>query len=205
MNLELWLAFVAACLVMVAAPGPTVALIVGYALAHGRRTALATTVGASLGMIVSMTLSLIGLGALLAASATLFTLAKLFGAAYLVYLGVKLWRSPTGMGEQAPDVPRSPRAMLLHAFLVEALNPKSIMFYVAFVPHFIDGQAPYLPQAVILVLTSIVLGFCSDVTYALAASRAARLLRRPSTRRMVNRVTGGTLVGAGIAAAVART
>lgn len=205
MNLELWLAFVAACTVMVAAPGPTVALIVGYALAQGRRTALATTVGASLGMIVSMTLSLIGLGALLAASATLFTAAKLFGAAYLVYLGVKLWRSPAGIGAQDAQAPRSPRAMLLHTFLVEALNPKSIMFYVAFVPHFIDGRAPFLPQAAILVVTAVVLGLASDATYALAASRAGRLLRRPSARRAVNRVSGGILVGTGLAAAVVRS
>ena len=143
MPLDHWLAFVAASAVLLAIPGPTVVLIISYALGHGRRAASSTVAGVALGDFTAMTASLLGLGALLAASATLFMVLKWAGAAYLIYLGVKLWRAP--VAEQVADVvvpvERHGR-IFLHAYAVTALNPKSIVFFIAFLPQFLDRSGP---------------------------------------------------------------
>lgn len=205
MSLELWLAFVAAAAIMCVIPGPTVTLVVGYALAQGRGTALATALGVVLGDAVAMTLSLLGLGAILAASATLFTIVKLVGAAYLVYLGWKLWRAPVGDAAGPAPPPASSRRMFAHAFAVTALNPKSIVFFVAFVPQFVDRTSPYLPQVAVLIATFVTIAFLNVSSYAWLASRARRLMTKPSVLRAVNRTGGGLLIGAGVASAAIRT
>jgi threonine/homoserine/homoserine lactone efflux protein len=136
MLIETWLAFVAASIVMLLIPGPTVTLVVGYAPAYGRAPAIAA--GVAFGDFTAMTLSLLGLGAALAASAKLFTAIKLIGAAYLVYLGWRLWNAPIDRPPRAAPDPRTPLSTAVHAFTVTALNPKGIVFFVAFVPQFID-------------------------------------------------------------------
>ena len=144
MAFETWAAFAAASAVLLIIPGPTVLLVVSYALGQGWRTALPMAVGVALGDFTAMTLSMLGLGALLATSATLFTVLKWVGAAYLVYLGIKLWRA----GDTLEAAPRtdavSAAKMLGHAWLVTALNPKSITFFVAFLPAFLDPNADFL-------------------------------------------------------------
>jgi threonine/homoserine/homoserine lactone efflux protein len=208
MSLTLWLAFVAAATILVLIPGPTVTLVVGYALSQGRRAALATAFGVALGDFTAMTASLAGLGAVLAASAALFTAVKIAGAAYLIFLGFKLWTAPVGTNV-APETPdpaeKSHRAMFWHAFAVTALNPKSIVFFVAFVPQFIDGAAPYGPQVMILVATFVTLGLSNALAYAYAASGARLFLNRPTVLRTINRVGGGLLMGAGASAAIMRS
>lgn len=206
MSLEAWLAFVGATLVLLAIPGPTVTLVVGYALAKGRASALATALGVALGDFTAMTLSLLGLGALLAASATLFTIVKLAGAAYLVFLGWRLWTAPVSVPGSALGDPEGapPFRMALHAFAVTALNPKSLMFFVAFVPQFIDKHADYLPQVGLLVATFVTLALANALAFALAASRARGLLKRPAVLKAINRVGGGILMGAGASAALTR-
>jgi threonine/homoserine/homoserine lactone efflux protein len=212
MAVQLWLAFVGASAVMVAIPGPTVTMVVGYALSEGRSAALAVAFGVAAGDLTAMTLSLLGMGAILAASAALFTAVKLVGAAYLVYLGWRLWTSPvtlpaaqdgdaTGVG---PVKPRSPRAMFGHAFAVTAMNPKSLIFFVAFVPQFVDRKAAYGPQVAVLVATFVSLGLLNALVYAYAASGARLFLRRPAVLRAINRVGGGILMGAGAAAVAVR-
>ena len=104
MPLETWLAFVAASAVLLAIPGPTVLLVISYALGHGRRPAAAIVAGVALGDLTAMTASMIGLGAVLAASAALFTVLRWIGGAYLVLLGIKLWRAPVAEAG-APEVP----------------------------------------------------------------------------------------------------
>src|SRR5215470_14929556 len=116
MSIEHWLGFVAASAVLLAIPGPTVLLVISYALGHGRRSAHATVAGVALGDFTSMTASMLGLGALLAASAALFTALKWIGAAYLVYLGIKLWRAPAMVGEAAADGETRPWRIFLHAY-----------------------------------------------------------------------------------------
>ncbi|MCC8427662.1 LysE family translocator [Reyranella aquatilis] len=199
MNFETWAAFAAASSVLLVIPGPTVLLVVSYALGQGWRTALPMAIGVALGDFTAMTLSMLGLGALLAASATLFTVLKWAGAAYLVYLGVKLWRAG-GTLDAAPRTDRvSAARMLGHAWLVTALNPKSITFFVAFLPAFLDPKADFLTQMLVFETTFLVLAFANAFGYALVASRARRLASNPRAIGVVNKVGGGLLVGAGIA------
>jgi RhtB (resistance to homoserine/threonine) family protein len=204
MSLELWLAFVAASAILLAIPGPTILIVVSYALGHGRRAALSTVAGVALGDFTAMTCSMLGLGALLATSAMLFTALKWLGAAYLVWLGIKLWRAPPTLaaadsaGEAAPEL--RPWRMFGHAYVVTALNPKSLVFFVAFLPQFLDLTAPLAPQMIVLEATFVTLAALNALAYALAASAARTQIRRPSVQRAVNRVGGSLLIGAGVAA-----
>lgn len=204
MSFELWLAFCAAAMLVLVIPGPTVALVIGYALGEGRRAAFAIVAGVALGDLTAMTLSLLGVGALLAASAELFTALKWIGAGYLVWLGIKLWRAPVGEAADATVERRPAWTMLAHAYAVTALNPKSILFFVAFVPQFMDAAQPVAPQAALLVATFVSLAALNAGLYALLAGRARGAIRRPAVRRAVNRVGGGVLIGAGVMTAMIR-
>ena len=199
MTFETWAAFAAASSVLLVIPGPTVLLVVSYALGQGWRTALPMAIGVALGDFTAMTLSMLGLGALLATSATLFTVLKWVGAAYLVYLGIKLWRAG-GTLDAAPRTDAvSAAKMLGHAWLVTALNPKSITFFVAFLPAFLDPKADFLTQMLVFETTFLVLAFANAFGYALVASRARRRASTPRAIGIVNKVGGGLLVGAGVA------
>ena len=199
MTFESWAAFAAASSVLLVIPGPTVLLVVSYALGQGWRTALPMAIGVALGDFTAMTLSMLGLGALLATSATLFTILKWVGAAYLVYLGIKLWRAG-GTLDAAPRTDAvSAARMLGHAWLVTALNPKSITFFVAFLPAFLDPKADFLTQMLVFETTFLVLAFANAFGYALVASRARRFASDPRAIGVVNKVGGGLLVGAGVA------
>lgn len=204
MAIDLWLAFVAASVVLLVIPGPTIALVIGYALGEGRRAALAIVAGVALGDFTAMTLSMLGVGALLAASAELFTALKWLGAAYLVWLGIRLWRAPVDGDAAEGYSARSAWRMLGHAWLVTALNPKSILFFVAFVPQFLDPAVPYVRQAVLMVATFVSLAALNALLYAVLAGSARGAIRRPAVRRAVNRLGGSVLVGAGVMAAFAR-
>ena len=199
MTFETWAAFAAASSILLVIPGPTVLLVVSYALGQGWRTALPMAVGVALGDFTAMTLSMLGLGALLATSATLFTILKWAGAAYLIYLGIKLWRAG-GTLDAAPRTDAvSTAKMLGHAWLVTALNPKSITFFVAFLPAFLDPNADFLAQMLVFEATFLVLAFANAFGYALVASRARRMASDPRALGVVNKVGGGLLVGAGVA------
>jgi threonine/homoserine/homoserine lactone efflux protein len=199
MTFESWAAFTAASTVLLIIPGPTVLLVVSYALGQGWRTVLPMTVGVALGDFTAMTLSMLGLGALLATSATLFTILKWVGAAYLVYLGIRLWRAG-GTLDAAPRTDAvSAAKMLGHAWLVTALNPKSITFFVAFLPAFLDPQADFLTQMVVFETTFLVLAFANAFGYALVAARARGFVANPRAIGVVNKVGGGLLIGAGAA------
>ena len=202
MTLTAWLAFAAASTVLLLIPGPTVLLVVSYALSQGRRVALTTAAGVALGDFVAMTLSVAGLGALLLASAALFTALKWIGAAYLVYLGIRLWRAgPTISDVGVGPGGRESRGIFGHAFIVTALNPKSIAFFVAFVPQFIDHAAPLLPQLVIMEATFVGLAAVNALGYALAADQLRLRIRRPRVIRWLNRAGATCLVGMGAATA----
>lgn len=202
MTVELWLAFVFAASVLLAIPGPTVVLVVGYAIGEGRRSAWATVAGVALGDFTAMTLSMLGLGALLAASAGLFTALKWVGAAYLVYLGIRLWRAPTMLaGAEDGTARRRPVAMLGHAFLVTALNPKSIAFFIAFLPQFMRPADPLLPQMLVLESTFVLLAAINATLYAMLAMRLRGAIARPAVLKALNRAGGAILVGAGLATA----
>lgn len=205
MTVEIWGAFVLASAVLLAMPGPTVMLVVSAAVARGRSSGWATVPGVALGDLTAMTVSLAGAGAVLAASATLFTALKLAGAAYLVWLGVRLWRTPAA--RTAPGAIAAPREgwrMFRAAYVVTALNPKSIVFFVAFVPQFMDPAAPFLPQSAILVATFVALAAVNTALWALMAGEMRRRLGRPEVARLVQRAAGGLLIGAGLLTAMSR-
>ncbi|MDS7597335.1 LysE family translocator [Agrobacterium tumefaciens] len=201
MPIENWLAFVAASAVMLAIPGPTILLVISYALGHGRKASTATVTGVALGDFTAMTASMLGLGALLATSAALFTALKWIGAAYLIYLGIKLWRAPvSGDMKEGEGVTgrEKPFKIFLHAYIVTALNPKSIVFFVAFLPQFLVPTLPFLPQVVIFEVTFLVLATCNAALYGLLASAARNTIRKPNVQRIVNRTGGSLLIGAGL-------
>jgi threonine/homoserine/homoserine lactone efflux protein len=204
MSLEAWLAFTAASAILVLIPGPTVLLVVSYALGQGWRAALPMAVGVALGDFTAMTLSMLGVGALLATSATIFTVLKWIGAAYLVWLGIKLWRAGGALAAEPRTSAASSAKMLGHAWLVTALNPKSLTFFVAFLPQFLDPHASFARQMAIFEATFVVLAFTNAFGYALVASRARMLVKNPRALRAVNRVGGSCLIGAGVAAVAVR-
>ena len=144
---------------------------------------------------------MLGLGALLAASAALFTVLKWVGGAYLIYLGIKLWRAPVAEQADARTNEARPLRIFLHAYAVTALNPKSIVFFVAFLPQFLISSEPLLPQMILFEVTFLVLATINAASYALIAAGARRTIRKPSVQRIVNRTGGVLLVGAGVLAA----
>jgi threonine/homoserine/homoserine lactone efflux protein len=204
MSFELWLAFAAASIVLLLIPGPTVLLVISYALSHGRRVALATVAGVALGDFTAMTASMLGVGALLAASAALFTALKWLGAAYLVWLGIKLWRAPVGEAGLVAAAEARPQRIFAHAWLVTALNPKSIVFFVAFLPQFLVADAPLAPQMAVFEATFLALAVANAFAYGWLAASARRAIRRPVVQRAVNRTGGALLIGAGALTAIWR-
>ncbi len=204
MSLESYLAFTTATLILLVIPGPTILLVVSYALGQGWRAALPTAIGVALGDFTAITLSLFGVGALLAASATLFTALKLIGAAYLFYLGFKLFRAGGTLHVQPVSNKASKLKMVGHAWIVTALNPKSITFFVAFVPQFVDHSIPFLQQSIIFEATFLVLAFGNALAYAFFASRARDKFANPGMIRIFNRTGGTLLMGAGAAAVAIR-
>lgn len=204
MTVETWLAFVAASAVLLVIPGPTILLVVSYALGRGWKVAAPVATGVALGDLTAMTLSMLGVGALLAGSATLFTLLKWIGAAYLVWLGVKLWRAGAKLDTTARTDAGGAARMLGHAWLVTTLNPKSIVFFVAFLPQFLDPARPFWPQMAIFEATFVTLAFANAFGYAILASRARRLASSERAIRAVNRAGGAALIAAGTAAVTMR-
>ncbi|NNE21263.1 MAG: LysE family translocator [Rhizobiales bacterium] len=207
MSFELWLAFVAASAALLAIPGPTVMLVVSYALGYGRALGWATVPGVTLGDFTAMTVSLLGAGAVLAASATLFTVLKLAGAGYLIWLGIKLWRAEPRLDDvDAATAGESAGSMFRNAFVVTALNPKGIVFFVAFVPQFIDPAMAALPQFVILEASFLVMAAANVAVWAVLAGHLRSRFKRPETLKLVNRTGASFLIGAGLlTAAIRRT
>ena len=206
MDVQTWLLFVAASTALLLIPGPTVLLVLSYALSQGRTVALATVAGVALGDLLAMTASLAGLGALVLASATVFTVLKWVGAAYLIYLGIKLYRSASAarLGPVENLNLATPKSVFTHSALVTALNPKSIVFFIAFVPQFVAVESPLLPQFAILIATFVGLAAINALTYALLADTLRHKIARPSVLAWFSRIGGGALVMMGVATAVSK-
>lgn len=191
-------AFIAAAILLLVMPGPTDTLVVSYVLTRGRRSALASVPGVCLGYIVSLTLTLLGLGALLMTSAELFQALKILGAVYLIYLGIKMWRAPVPETlEDDGRLARDKGRMFTQAFVVTALNPAGIMFYVAFFPQFIDIARPLMPQMVALGACFVVLGTLNSALYATLAAQVRRFIHSYRARKTINRAAGGVLIAMG--------
>jgi len=203
--LEPWLAFVAASVVLLIIPGPTILTVISYSVAHGRRANVALVAAVALGDSTSLVLSLLGVGALLAASAFWFSIVKWAGGLYLIYLGVKLLRAGVSATEiVTPSAPSSRWKLFANTYLVTALNPKGIIFFVAFLPQFISAQADVTRQLWIFALTFVVLAMVNASLYAMFAASARRLLASPRAQRRFNLAGGSLLSAAGIWALAAR-
>ena len=194
---ELLLAFATAAFAVILIPGPTVLLVTGYALSRGFKIALLSILGVCLGDAVAMMVTFLGLGAILAASAELFTTLKWIGAAYLIYLGIELWRAPLGSTVAAVEREYHPFEIVARGFTVNVVHPKGLAFYSAFLPQFISPEVPALPQMLILATTFIAIAFSILVSYALAAARFRSMIVQPRVRCLANRAGAICLIGAG--------
>ena len=205
MNLEIWMAFAIAAMIVLVIPGPTILLVISQAISHGRKAVIPLVSGVTLGDFTAMTLSLLGLGAILAASAALFTVLKFIGAVYLIYLGIKLWRLNPEKNEISFAGPKTSKGSLFKsAFVVTALNPKSIAFFVAFLPQFINQKSETVPQLFILGATFLVLAAINATIYSIFAGQLRDTMKRTGVRRFFNRCGGSVLITAGIFTAMVK-
>ncbi|QDJ52591.1 LysE family translocator [Bordetella hinzii] len=205
MTLAAWLAFVAASTVLLIIPGPTLLTVISYSLSHGRRARLPLVAAVALGDSTALLLSLLGLGALLAASAFWFTVVKTLGGLYLLFLAVKLLRAGVAARLDTPQADAASRWRLFaNTYLVTALNPKGIIFFVAFLPQFIQPARALLPQYLVLGLTFVALAALNATMYAVFAGQARRALTSPAAQKRFNLAGGSLLAGAGLWALVAR-
>jgi len=199
---HLLLAFIAAVTLLMLIPGPNVALIVANSVAWGPRYGLLTVLGTSSAMVLQLGLAALGMAEALGTAGHWFEALRWAGVAYLFWLGIAHWRAPPADLTRTAAQPRSARAICGRALLVSLTNPKTLLFYGAFFPQFVDPARPTAAQVALLSAVFLLLAVTVDSGWALLAGRARRLLSRHG--RLRQRITGGLLVGAGIGLALAR-
>jgi threonine/homoserine/homoserine lactone efflux protein len=205
MSIELWFTFAAASAVLLIIPGPTILTVISYSIAHGRRANVPLVAAVALGDSTALVVSLLGLGALLATSAFWFTVVKSAGGLYLLYLGIKLLRAGISPSELlARAVPGSRWKLFANTYLVTALNPKGIVFFVAFLPQFINPGAGIAQQLWILAVTFVAMATLNATLYAVFASTARKVLSSPRAQRRFNLAGGALLSAAGVWALLAK-
>jgi homoserine/homoserine lactone efflux protein len=195
MTVEIYLAYVLACILIAVIPGPTVTVIVANSLAHGTRAGLLNVAGTQLGLGLMMAILIVGLSSAIAAMSWLFDWLRIAGAAYLVYLGYRLLRSPDAIAEAKAPAPRG--GFFLQGFLVMMSNPKALFWFGAFIPQFVDPKGNYVAQIAFLGVTAMVVALLSDGAYAVLTGRAGAFLSKRKVR-LVSRVSGGFLIGGGV-------
>lgn len=206
MALHLWLAYTGIIAVLIAVPGPTALLSMTHGLRYGRRRALATVAGGVLAAMTLMTASALGLGAILAASTTAFTVLKVVGAAYLIWLGISAWRDKSTpesvvLAGQPAEMPGSLK-LFRKGYMVGFSNPKDLLFFAALFPNFIDASQPHAIQFATLAVTWAVLDLSMMFAYACAGRRLSTLFASQKRLRLLNRTIGSLFVFAGSALAI---
>ncbi len=205
MELSVWLTYLIATFVLSLSPGPGVFSSISSGLHHGFRLGLWNGVGMQFANLLMVVVVSLGLGAILLASETLFTLVKWLGVAYLLYLGIVTWRAPPkGFEEDRDDDEDTARAVFLRGFWVNATNPKGIIFFAAILPQFIDVARPQPAQYAILAATTFAVDLVVMMGYTALAAKVLRVMRDPSRLRWVNRGLGGAFIAAGVALAAFR-
>jgi homoserine/homoserine lactone efflux protein len=202
MSIELYLTFVAAAVILILIPGPNVSLIVANSIAHGPRYGLITVAGTTSAAVVQLTCVVLGLTGLLSLMATWFERLRWAGVAYLIYLGVMAWRAPPADLAATRAQRKSPRDIYLRGFLVSLTNPKTLLFYAAFLPQFVGPGPNRTAQLIMLAGTFVVIALTLDCVWSLVAPRALRALGIGG--RGLNRLTGGLLITAAAGLAWAR-
>lgn len=205
MELHLWLAFMGVIAVLIAVPGPSALLNMTHGLRYGRGRAAATVLGGVVAALLLMSLSALGLGAVLAASTTAFMILKIVGALYLMWLGISAWRSSGETAAPQPaqlsDMP-SRFALFRKGFLVGISNPKDLLFFAALFPNFINTSEPHAVQFAVLALTWAFFDFSIMFFYACTGRRLSSVFAHPGRMKMLNRATGGIFMLAGSALAI---
>ena len=203
MSLQAYFAFVVACIALALLPGPIVTMVIANGLRYGTRAALTNVLGAQVGLAIVIGIVAVGLTSLMATMGYWFDWVRFAGAAYLVWLGIRLIRSPVeGVGTDEPPPP--PRGgFFLQGFLVLLSNPKVLVFFGAFIPQFMDMDKPHFPQVALLGITFMVTAVMSDAIYAILAGRARKFFSKERTRLM-SRISGGFMIGGGIWLALTR-
>jgi threonine/homoserine/homoserine lactone efflux protein len=199
MSIELWITFVAASIVLLIIPGPTILTVISYSISHGYKAKIPLILAVALGDSTALALSLLGLGALLAESAFWFQAIKWAGGLYLIFLGIKLLMA----GVKPPSISRNEEGapswkLFVNTYFVTALNPKGIIFFVAFLPQFITANTEVTAQLWLLATTFVVLATLNATLYAAFAGRAQHALSSPKTQRVFNICGGSLLSTAGI-------
>ncbi len=202
MSMHLYVAFVLTSAIVICTPGPTVLMVIADALAHHKRHAWSTVLGVGAGDLVGMTLSLAGAGAVLRASEAAFTVLKVIGGLYLIYLGARSvfsarYRAADAAEYETEMASRSASARFSQAFTVTVTNPKLILFFVAFVPQFISAAGSFFYQSLLYIATFDVMAMVNATLYAFLARSAGRRLTSPRTQRHVGYASGGILIAAG--------
>ncbi|RJF97471.1 LysE family translocator [Noviherbaspirillum saxi] len=199
--------FLAAVLLLNATPGPDTAYIVGRSVAQGRSAGLMSALGISAGCFIHALASAIGLSAVLAASATAFMLIKLAGGLYLIYLGIRMMLTkPAGAAASAQSDVRSLRTIFWQAMVTNVLNPKVILFFLAFIPQFVHADAPHKTVGFLLLGTAFALismGWNSGTAF-LAGTLARRAGNNPRVKLWLERTVGAAFVGLGVKLALTR-
>lgn len=202
MSFELYAAYLVACLIIVIVPGPTVTLIIATGMRHGTRAGLLNVAGTQLGIALMICIAGIGLTSMIETMGYWFEWVRLLGAAYLIWTG---WQMIRSSGTAAPGtelvMPRG--GFLLQGMIVALSNPKTLIFFGAFFPQFVDAAGDYALQIAIMGATALAFAAVSDSAYALAAGRAGRALSARRVR-LINRVSGGLLIGGGLWLAFSR-
>ena len=203
MSLELYAAYLAACIVIIMVPGPTVTLIIASSMRHGVRAGLANVAGTQAGIALMIVIAGIGLTTVIEAMGHWFELLRLLGAAYLIWMGWQMFRSSGKLSPgEAAVAPRG--GFFLQGFLVAISNPKTLIFFGAFFPQFIDPAGNDALQIAVMGVTALVFAAFSDSAYALVAGRAGSMLSAHRVR-LLSRISGGFLIGGGLWLAFSRT
>ena len=205
MSAETWIAFLAASWAISLSPGAGAVAAMSSGLRHGLVRGYWTVIGLQLGVILQLLVVSAGLGALLAASSTGFEIVRWLGVAYLCWLGIQQWRARPGHAARPDAAPQDRRgAMILRGFLVNASNPKAIVFMLAVLPQFIDATRPLATQYLLMGATLVTVDMIVMGGYTGLGARGLRLLDSPAQQRIINRIFGGLFVAAALVLAAFR-
>jgi homoserine/homoserine lactone efflux protein len=201
MNIELFTAFVLVTLVLIIAPGPIVTLVISTGVSQGPRAALTTVAGTTLGNALLLSAIAVGLDWVHAHADLLFEALRWTGAAYLVWLGVQAWRRA---GDDSASVIETGRTRFARGLMVALSNPKTIVFFTAFLPQFIDPKLPAGPQLAAMCLVSVLLAAVTDSAWAVASGLGRAWFMKPARAKFLRRLSGTVLIGGGIWLSLAR-
>jgi threonine/homoserine/homoserine lactone efflux protein len=201
MNLQLFAAYLLITLVLVVTPGPIVTLVVATGATRGVRPALATVAGTTLGNALLLTAIALGLSWVLANALILFEVMRWAGAAYLVYLGVQAWR---GAAKAATALPVADHVHFVRGLSVALTNPKTIVFFTAFLPQFVDPSLPAGRQLAAMCVASTLMAATTDTAWGVAAGLGRAWFMRPSRAKLLARLSGTVLIGGGVWLSLAR-